>query len=109
VEVIMDWQKITIPGDEINSYTDFHKIIAKLLRFDECVDEYGCNENALEDVFPGPRNGPMLLIWANSDLSKSAIDGSVGVGVFDEIIGIFDRYKTRRWKIGLNDFDYQIK
>lgn len=101
-------KEIILICSEINSYMDFHLLIADLLHFDECIDGHGCNGNALADVFPGSIETPILLTWKDAAHSRLKIEQSTSNGVFDEIVGIFESYKIQNIAAGINNFDYRI-
>lgn len=95
----MSMEVIKIDGLQINSKTDFHRIIAENLDFGPY---YGHNTDALWDMLSTGMAGGMVIIWENSEHSRQRMGDDFGI-----IISVFE--KTKQRYLGKSDdyaFDY---
>ncbi|WP_405471120.1 barstar family protein (plasmid) [Morganella morganii] len=93
---------VILDGTNIQTETDFHRIISESLDFGPY---YGRNLDALWDRLSSDVERPVRIIWLNSELSRKYLDG-----YFDKIIQIFERTKQQDLKFNWPEkFDYLLK
>ena len=90
-----------IDGNEIHSEAEFHKVIAKALNFPR---HYGKNLDALFDLLSTDVERPLILIWKNSSVSKSAIGER-----FSLIVDTLQKIERQDTEWGLSEkFEFQL-
>jgi ribonuclease inhibitor len=88
--------QVVVPGDEIRTEIDFHRVLARQLEFGEY---YGWNLAALRDrlLLDVPR--PVELIWERSAVSKQQL----GSNLFESICEILREAEDQDQRFGWED------
>lgn len=93
---------IELDGYTIKSEIEFHKQLASALKAGEFYEN---NLNALWDLLCANTEGPIELIWRNSNNSRNSIGDT-----FEKIVSILNRVKAQDENFGWDEkFTYILE
>ncbi len=88
--------RVIVPGEEVRTEQDFHRILAHQLEFGE---HYGWNLAALRDRLLNDVPRPIDLVWRNSEASRKLL----GSNLFERICAILNEAEVQDREFGWED------
>jgi len=88
--------RVTVPGDDVRTEADLHRILAQQLEFG---DHYGRNLAALRDRLEKDVPRPVDLVWTRSAVSREQLGGEL----FDRIATILRNVAAQDAEFGWAD------